>query len=228
MEVRDAPAGDGWLSPEERDVQATLRFPKRRRDWRLGRWAAKRAIGRLFGVGPAEVRVVAAAGGAPEASVRAAPGPSISISHAGDRGLCAVAPPGVTVGCDLETIERRSPAFVAEWLTGPEQQLVEAAGPARDLAATLVWSAKESALKALREGLRLPTRSVQIELPDDALRPSLDTTGWQPLIVWVRVPGVSLRWTGWWRTEGRRVITVVADRELGPPVELTALEAVDR
>jgi 4'-phosphopantetheinyl transferase len=220
QEVAEVPEGDGWLSPEEREVQATLRFPKRRRDWRLGRWAAKRAVGRTLWVAPVEVQVAAADDGAPQASAGARDAPAISISHADGRGLCAVAPPGVTVGCDLEVIEPRSPAFVREWLTGPEQLLVAAAGPAGDLVATLVWSAKESASKALREGLRLPTRSVQIELPEDAPRPSLDARGWQPLVAWVRIPGVSLRWTGWWRTDGRRVITIVADREVDRPVDL--------
>lgn len=40
----EVPDGDGWLSGPERRDQAGLRVPKRRAEWRLGRWAAKRAL----------------------------------------------------------------------------------------------------------------------------------------------------------------------------------------
>ena len=219
MEVEEVPEGNGWLTPQERDQQARLRIPKRLRDWRLGRWAAKRAVSRVLGVRPESIGVASAPDGAPEASVGAAAGPLISISHSGGRGLCAVAPPGVAVGCDLEAVEPRSAAFVADWLTEREQRLVASAGPDRDLVATVVWSAKESALKVLREGLRLPTRAVEIDLPEHGAAATPE--GWRPLTAWVRTPGVSLRWKGWWRTDGARVVTVVADGDLGAPIELT-------
>ena len=38
------PADDDWLSEAEREVLAGLRFDRRRRDWRLGRWTARRAL----------------------------------------------------------------------------------------------------------------------------------------------------------------------------------------
>ena len=37
----DVPVGDGWLSAGERATLDRLRIPKRRADWRLGRWTAK-------------------------------------------------------------------------------------------------------------------------------------------------------------------------------------------
>jgi phosphopantetheinyl transferase len=75
--------------------------------------------------------------------------------------LCAVAPPSAEVGCDLETVEPRSPAFLADYFTDAEPNLVARTPAAmRDRVLTLLWSAKESALKALGSGLRLDTRSV--------------------------------------------------------------------
>lgn len=38
------PDGDDWLSEAEHRDQEKLRVPKRRAEWRLGRWAAKRAL----------------------------------------------------------------------------------------------------------------------------------------------------------------------------------------
>ena len=43
------PEGDAWLGEAERAVQSKLRFAPRRASWRLGRWAAKRALGQVLG-----------------------------------------------------------------------------------------------------------------------------------------------------------------------------------
>ena len=39
----------GWLSAAEIDQMTGLRFPKRRREWRLGRWTAKHAVAACLG-----------------------------------------------------------------------------------------------------------------------------------------------------------------------------------
>ena len=44
------PDGDDWLRGGERDVLTGLSVPKRRADWRRGRWAAKVAVGVRLGV----------------------------------------------------------------------------------------------------------------------------------------------------------------------------------
>ena len=68
---------------------------------------------------------------------------------------------GAELGCDLEIVEPRSDAFIADYFTAEEQALIERTSAAdRSLLLALLWSAKESALKALRAGLRLDTRSV--------------------------------------------------------------------
>jgi 4'-phosphopantetheinyl transferase len=40
----DLPAENQWLSAREMLRLARMRFAKRRTDWRLGRWTAKRAL----------------------------------------------------------------------------------------------------------------------------------------------------------------------------------------
>jgi 4'-phosphopantetheinyl transferase len=67
----------------------------------------------------------------------------------------------------------------------------------------LIWSAKESALKALREGLRLDTRSVVVSL----LEGTSDSVPWRPLQV--RCPDNSI-FRGWWRNTNRVLRTLVA------------------
>jgi 4'-phosphopantetheinyl transferase len=47
--MADAPVDDAWLSPREAAWVARMRFPKRRSEFRLGRWTAKRALALYLG-----------------------------------------------------------------------------------------------------------------------------------------------------------------------------------
>jgi 4'-phosphopantetheinyl transferase len=199
------PEGDGWLGAEERKVLAGLRFPKRRSEWRLGRYAAKRALSAFVGVDALDrIQVIAAEDGAPEAYVDGTKLDSgISISHREGRAACAIAP-GAQLGCDLEAVEPRTPRFVKDFFTERERVEVEkAAASDRDRLVALTWSAKESALKALRVGLRRDTRSVEVEID------VLETTepGWHPLRARVSPEGRTFE--GCWREEEGFVLTVV-------------------
>jgi 4'-phosphopantetheinyl transferase len=165
------PAGGEWLGPLEREACARLRLPKRKGDWLLGRWTAKQLVrswlrrqGRAVPE-PAEIQVVAAPDGAPELHLGHDGGAplALSISHSGGLALAAVTR-RTAVGCDVEAIEQRTTAFIEDYFTLAEARRVLALPEAhRVLAANLVWSAKESALKALRQGLRLDTRCVEVD-----------------------------------------------------------------
>ena len=157
----DLPSDDAWLAPIERARLAQLRIAKRRADWRLGRWTAKQAVAAALDVAPDRVAVIATAGGAPLALLDGLPAPlTISLSHAAGRGLCAVAPAGTAIGCDLEVVAERGPAFAADYCTAAERAWIGA--DARSV--TLAWSAKEAVLKALGEGLREDPRAVEVTL----------------------------------------------------------------
>ena len=91
-----------------------------------------------------------------------------SMTDRADQAVCVVSEPGLGLGVDLELVEPRSQAFVADYLTGAEQRFV-GESPDRGehgLRANLVWCGKESALKVLRTGLRRDTRSVEVSFPD--------------------------------------------------------------
>jgi 4'-phosphopantetheinyl transferase len=207
--VSDLPVDHSWLGFRERQVLARLKVPGRRRDWMLGRLAAKRAamvaVGELGRLNEEEVEIIAAPDGAPEAWLRGRPAPfRISLSHRGGLGACLVAGPGVMVGCDIELVEPRATVFAADWFTAGE--LARFAGTPhdrRDLWVTLIWSAKESVLKALRQGLRLDPRDVQVWLEDT----DPDFEGWRPLAA----VNAGHQFEGWWRREGQLVMTAVMD-----------------
>ncbi len=207
---------DAWLTAREAAHLATLVHAKRARDWRLGRWAAKQAIVALMAargdrLRPAQVEVIAAADGAPEASIRGRPAPlALSISHGDGRAIAAVAPAGVALGCDVEKVEPRAEAFVRDVFTPREALAIGKAGSdapsgfERDALITELWSAKESALKAARTGLRDDTRWVEATV--DRSDPN---DGWARLAV-RHLPDDRL-FEGWCTRDGGRVITVVSD-----------------
>lgn len=210
----DVPADNEWLCAGELAVLDCLRFPKRRADWRLGRWTAKLALAsyldepdNFYTLQRIEIR--AAPSGSPEAFLDGRPAPAtLSISHRSGAAMCAIARADVALGCDLEVIEPRSDAFIADYFSAGEQDLALRAAPAdRQLLVTLLWSAKESALKALHEGLRLDTRSVVVN-PGLSIPQSADPEDWYPLQVCV-ASGPTFR--GWWQRAGCFLRTVVAD-----------------
>jgi phosphopantetheinyl transferase len=139
---------------------------------------------------------------------------SISLSHAVDTALCTVASPTVALGCDVETVEPRIEGFVHDYFTAAECSLIEGLPPGeRDQLITLMWCAKESTLKALREGLRRDTRDVEVRYVGMP-RPS----SWQPMSI--RNVSDAKCFAGWWRIEDQMVMTVVAAPTPRLPIRL--------
>jgi 4'-phosphopantetheinyl transferase len=217
--MHDVPQSADWLSPAESARLATLRFPKRRTEVRLARWTAKRAIAHVLDLDDdagtlSSIEIRAATTGAPAAFLAGERAPvGVSMTDRADWAVCMVGPGDLAVGCDLELVEDRTDAFVRDWFTPAERDLVFGAEPGdRGLLANLVWSAKESALKVLQAGLRRDTRSVEVDV--------VEATGherWARLVVRAEEGSA---FPGWWRRYGDFVLTFAADGDSGPPVSL--------
>lgn len=211
----DVPAGDDWLSPRELSRLTGMRFARRRRDWRLGRWTAKCAVANYLDLAIhrgmfRDLEIRSAVSGAPQVFRGDRPVEvGISLSHCEGIAVCAVAPRSTLLGCDLEKVEPHSRAFLEDYFTLEEQAQVAAAPPAvRWRLPVLLWSAKESLLKALGLGLRLDTRCLSVT-PDSAF--TLACFQWQTLRVCIRN---ALVYHGWWCARDQFVRTLVA----GPPL----------
>jgi 4'-phosphopantetheinyl transferase len=240
----DVPSENDWLNASEALCLNGMRFAKRRADWRLGRWTAKLAVAACLNESSrtralAGIEIRPATSGAPEVFIANQPaGFTISLSHSSGMAMCALALSGVELGCDLEMIEPRSDAFVADYFTVEELALV-ARAPVTDRPrlVTLMWSGKESALKALRVGLRLDTRCVVVDplgaLPkgesgDDRLEdrlfsfpPSYGFDHWCPLQVRYAAGQV---FSGWWQHNDIFLRTVVAAPSLALPIPLKTFD----
>jgi 4'-phosphopantetheinyl transferase len=233
----DLPAVNDWLSTSEAVRLDGMRFAKRHADWRLGRWTAKRALAAYLNLHShppnlTDIEVRPAPSGAPEAFVAGQPaGITMSLSHRAGVAACAVTLPGTELGCDLEIVEPRSDAFIADYFAPEEQELIgRTAAADRFQLLALLWSAKESALKALRTGLRLDTRSVTVrpvsapwhgdglaQNPALAFRASYGLNSWQPLQA-VYEGGQIFH--GWWQNTGDLLRTMVASPPSAPPIFL--------
>ena len=216
----DVPVESDWLGARETLCLSTLRFRKRRADWLLGRWTAKCMLATWSGTPAypkdlAKIEIRAAPSGAPEAYFQDRPAAvAISISHRDGRAFCTLSTGSAQLGCDLEAVEPRSNAFVADYFVPEEQALVgKASVTDRAWVSTLIWSAKESALKALQTGLRLDTRSVVVT-PSEM---STETHHWHPLQV-RNLQGQLFN--GWWQLSGAFVKTVVCVPSPQPPILL--------
>ncbi len=220
------PAAADWLSAAERTRAGAFRYTKRRNDFLLGRWTLKLAVAKVLGW-PDDPAVLAriegrtAPSGAPRLYIDGQPAThGVSLTDRAGCAVCLVAASPVAVGCDVEIVEPRSDAFVRDYLTQAEQRLVDAAGSARDMAANLVWSAKESALKVLRTGLRRDTRSVEVAVAE--LSPPERT--WSALRVRTAEGEV---FPGWWRRSGTFLVTACWPRGGPPPAALEARSPID-
>jgi 4'-phosphopantetheinyl transferase len=239
----DVPPDNDWLSESEGVCLRGMRFAKRRADWRLGRWTAKCATAIYLNLlrDPstlAQIEIRSSPSGAPEVFYFNQPAPvAISLSHRAKMALCTIGPLGTDLGCDLEMIEPHSDAFIADYFTAEEQALVARMSAAeRPRLVALIWSAKESALKALRAGLRLDTRSVVVTFLDDffdkvrgldedqpgsregpGFLPSAAFSNWRPLQV---RHGDGQVFQGWWQHAGKVLRTLVAAPPPACPIRL--------
>jgi 4'-phosphopantetheinyl transferase len=221
QKTSDLPGDDNWLSENERALLQKMKFPKRRGEWRLGRLTAKRLVASYLKTSHGEqynfpeIEIFPSASGAPKALLRSkSPSFGISISHRVDIGFCVLQPQKLPIGCDLEIIELRSHAFIRDYFTTNEYSRVMAARK-RDQAlfANLIWSAKESVLKSIEQGLKSDTRNVEINI--ESLQSSKQ---------WKRLSAVSVEsrqdFYGWWRLDGSYILTVFSAEPTEEPMQI--------
>ncbi len=219
----DVPSGDAWLSRAERERSESMHVPKRRSDWRLGRWTTKLALASFYQLPAdpevlAEIELRAADSGAPVLFHRGEMSSvAISLSHSCGNAFVTIAPSGRNIGCDLEKIEPRSAAFIEDYCTESELHLIDVVAPEdRPLLVNLLWSAKESVLKLLGVGLRGDTRSISVLIDKRSLG-----MGEEQWLVFQARCSSAQSFHGLWRSSNCFVRTVAAEKPISRAVELT-------
>ena len=214
----EVPSTSEWLSPHEVEHLGSIRFTKRRSEYLTRRWTAKQAISSVLDLDRsalARIEVRHHESGAPYVQIDGKKAAlDVSMSDRAGWAVCLVGPPGSarsgTLGIDLEVVEPRSEAFVADFFTAAERDYVSGLAHIdhRHEAANLIWSAKEAALKVQQVGLRVDTRTVEVQLQ---FTPRSD--GWTPMTV----TGHSGPMPGWWRRDGVFLLTIACASREEPP-----------
>ncbi|MBT8221233.1 MAG: 4'-phosphopantetheinyl transferase superfamily protein [Bacteroidia bacterium] len=211
-ETADVPVNDDWLHPSEKEVYSTFRFPKKQSDWKLGRWTAKCALSHLLAPKYADlnlndISITNTKDGAPEAFCNDSLLPiSISLSHSHSLGFCVVCDHPIQLGCDLELMESRSDLFINDYFNPTERAIIRKGSAQHPkLWATLLWSAKESTLKALKTGLKIDTRLINIQ------EVSNGNDHWNPFKAFSSEQEAGFY--GFWKQDQRFVYTIVSNEE---------------
>jgi phosphopantetheine--protein transferase-like protein len=206
-----------FLSPSENERLRQLRFPKRRREWLSGRWAAKNLLilstQEYARLSLQKISVQNDGQGAPFFSVEGQGQlpMSLSISHRDESVFCAITSmEGVRIGVDIELVETRPASFLEDYFTDREAETVRQLDPdQRARWVTMGWSIKESFLKALGIGLRADTR--RIEVMGGMQSEDIDAD----LFPWRQVDISTQEWGsepvyGCWTNMGEYVLSMVA------------------
>ncbi|MCW4354241.1 polyketide synthase dehydratase domain-containing protein [Hoyosella sp. YIM 151337] len=148
------------LGRSEREQYAAIP-PRRRRQWLLGRIAAKDAVRQYLwqtqpgGIYPQELEIGNAASGVPFVRGRhrrVLPHLTVSLAHCAEIGV-AIARDGAC-GIDAEEIRVRDAAAELAALTAAEKTLLDDLSGERALWFTRLWTAKEAVAKRLGTGLQ--------------------------------------------------------------------------
>ena len=220
--LSDVPNMDAWLSYGEREQANAMHVPKRRSDWRLGRWTAKLALASFYQLPAtpdvlASIELRAADSGVPVVFHSGKISDlAISLSHSNGSAFFTIAPRGRKIGCDIEKIEPRSAIFIEDYCTESELHLIDAvAVESRPLLVNLIWSAKESVLKLLGLGLRGETRSISVVVDPRSL-----ASGTEQWLTFQARSNTAQGFYGLWCNSGCFVRTVAAEKTISRAEEL--------
>ena len=160
-----------YLHERERLYWETLQHPDRRVDYLLGRIAAKSALGHWYPeLSPRRLEIAFGAFGQPIAKVPDS-GHEVSVAHSGGHAVALAFPAGLGMAIDREPVAS-APELPASpqsndrlealrrQMTARERGLVRELDEAVGLA--ILWTAKESLSKALRCGLTVPFRLLEV------------------------------------------------------------------
>lgn len=147
------------LPPVERARLQSFGHAGRRREFVLGRAAARTLLAERLGTAPREVPLVVAPDGGVEVEGADL---HLSIAHSGPHAVAAVG--ARRLGVDLERIAPRHPGL-ARFLLHPEERAsFEALALDHTRSCILYWTLKEATLKAMRTGFRTSPKKLRLDV----------------------------------------------------------------
>jgi 4'-phosphopantetheinyl transferase len=149
-----------YLSPDERQRHGRFREAPKRSEFLLSRVLARRVLGAILGVVPAEIRFITTPEGKP--LLPGDPWLTFNISHSNGYMLCGVSRYGA-IGVDVERLGDYKAAIARRFFAHDEWQWLEALAPSQQARGFYhLWTVKEACIKALGTGLRFPLRKLPV------------------------------------------------------------------
>ena len=144
--------GMDLLSPEERQRSDGMKHPLVADRFVLGRILLRRVLARYLDEDPADLAFHYNSNGKPELVDRSGPAISFNLSHSASEIILAVAA-APAIGVDLEPVDRADTAYriSQRFFSTSEIRQLEALGPKAASHALMLWSLKESIVKARGE-----------------------------------------------------------------------------
>jgi phosphopantetheinyl transferase len=211
-----------FLNESEREIYWGFKTRKRQLEWLAGRVAIKRLFCLINtpGITPANLMVERETSGLPYlvAKGERANG-RISISHnAGWVAVCQT-DSDLRIGIDLEEIKSRDPAFLLDYFSRSEREQIMNGGlHTLDFRTNLIWSAKESVLKAISTGLGTDPLKVEI----DGLNSIEQKGGWGVLSAGYQEDNIKTNWNIYYRNRIDTVLTLCVP-DSGESIELSEI-----
>lgn len=157
------PDAANFLHPIEKKRFDEMQYPLRQHSYLLGRSSAKLALTHNNPLVKAnEINISSGVIGFPYVSAPDTLRSSISISHGGDVGVSLAFPLGGVMSVDIEEVNLDRIETIQSELTNKEKLLLAGLTIPTPIACTLAWTAKEGMTKALRCGMLLDLKLVEI------------------------------------------------------------------
>ncbi len=152
---------DSYLHPQEHEYFNALKFEKRRKDYLLGRYCAKRAIQVLEqDARPENIFIDHGVFSQPVVINRG--NMQVSIAHSGSFGASVAFSESCPMGIDIERVDINKSDVLESQMTKEETKLIDLFPFSYQAALTSLWTSKESLSKALKTGLTTPFHSFEI------------------------------------------------------------------
>ncbi len=207
-----------WLHPSERQVYETFRFEKRKNDWLTGRWTAKNLLKDTWfnNLNLEYIEIKAGENRAPFVYINnVLSKKNITISHSQGMAFCASSPEHISIGCDMEKIESRSPHFITDYYTDFEINKINShphTKYSKETLFTIFWSAKESVMKVLRTGMKLHPHRLEVT--------SIAPNNHKGFRLMVKHADTGIKYYGWGQVSGEMVFVMMSDRRIGELQEI--------
>lgn len=152
------------LHPREREHCDRLKYDQPKKNYLLGRAAAKKAIRELLpALDGQAIFVDQGVFGFPVVKGEAVQNIQVSISHCDNKGIAMAFPEDHPLGIDLEKVDRDKKDAMMYTMTPQELKQEWERGLAYEQYCTIVWTAKEALSKIFRTGLMLDFKLAELD-----------------------------------------------------------------